>query len=130
MSSVSDRNGVHHRDHSCPDSGGVHSRHSHHHVLLLRGAAEEGEDRLEITLEKNLCGAALEGADGQENLVFAAERTKLLKQWISLFSSSLLSFVSLSQSSLFIGVMIERQRKMKSVKVSTKASANKYLCTE
>ena len=48
MSSVSDRNGVHHRDHSCPDSGGVHSRHGHHHVLLLRGAAEEGEDGLEI----------------------------------------------------------------------------------
>ena len=42
------RNGVHHRDHSCPDSGGVHSRHGHHHVLLLRGAAEEGEDGLEI----------------------------------------------------------------------------------
>ena len=74
------RNGVHHRDHSCPDSVGVHSRHGHHHVLLLRGAAEEGEDRLEI---KILPGAADEGEDAQENLFFAAERTELLKQWIS-----------------------------------------------
>ena len=53
MSFVSDRNGVHHRDYSCPDSVGVHSSHGHHHVLLLRGAAEEGEDGLEIFFFKN-----------------------------------------------------------------------------
>ena len=45
--STADRNGVRDRDHSCPDRVGVHRGHGHHHVLLLRGAATQGEDGLD-----------------------------------------------------------------------------------
>ena len=36
--------GIYNRDHPRPDCVGLHSGHRDHHVLLLRGTTEEGED--------------------------------------------------------------------------------------
>ena len=42
----SQKDGVRYRDHPRPDSGRLHHLHHRHHVVLLRGGAQEAEDGL------------------------------------------------------------------------------------